>query len=149
MKGRVGSEEELQCALGSCFSEERGFLACHTVPKAIPPFTGKILILLVLFFFFSLPRQLIFPVRDALHTNQGGTTKKKIVLKAIAQINSDHWGIPAYIFSSFIYFFLSSVQVTYFLAILYSLKCLSHQTSHLLVFCITPCQCVWIKGRKC
>lgn len=31
--------------------------------------------------------------------------KKKIVLKATAQINSDHWGIPAYIFSSFIFFF--------------------------------------------
>lgn len=48
------------------------------------------------------PGQLIFPVRDALYANQGGTTKK--VLKAITLINSDHWGIPAYHFLSFLFF---------------------------------------------
>lgn len=73
MGHRAGSEEELQRAAASCFHEEGGFPACHIVLKAILLLAEKILILLVCFF----QGQLIFPVRDALFANQGGTTKKK------------------------------------------------------------------------
>lgn len=72
MGRRAGGEEELQCTTARCFSKERDFLVCRTVLKAILPLTAKILIL-VLFF----PGQLIFPVRDALYANRGGTTEKK------------------------------------------------------------------------
>lgn len=56
--------------------------------------------------FFFFPGQMLFPVRDVLYANQGGTTRKK-VLKAIILINSAHWGIPAYHLS-----FLFSVLYT-------------------------------------
>lgn len=85
-------KQELQCATASCFCEERGFLACYMVPKDILLLAAKILILLGFFFF---PGQMIFPVRDVLYANQGGTTRKK-ALKAITPINSAHWGIPVY-----------------------------------------------------
>lgn len=102
----LGVRRSCSVLLGVALARREAFWHVILCQKPSHLSQEKSLSFLCFFFFFSLPRQLIFPVRDALHTNQGGTTKKKkIVLKAIAQINSDHWGIPAYIFSSFFFFF--------------------------------------------
>lgn len=102
----LGVRRSCSVLLGVALARREAFWHVILCQKPSHLSQEKSLSFLCFFFFFLFQDSWYFQSEMlCIQTKVVPQKKKKIVLKAIAQINSDHWGIPAYVFSSFFFFF--------------------------------------------